>query len=485
MFPSTYTLGNQTQNTTTTLQRENTDEISKMFTTLYDGDIINSSSNSNSSNSNSSSVDFIQDHFLLQHQQLHQLPSSDAQPFLCNTASSMSIRAPWNLFTPTSVSPASPTSSCFSSSGNDTETESESVYSSPAIALIPYPSTSAANTSIDAAMMVDHMDEDSVEFSDLFAQIGDLFPNNHSTVEDITTVVAAPATVAGVNDGSIYVYSTTELVLFTEHLREQLQQEEEKWLHHHHHHAKPKEALHISETAESHHSNNSIYTAAARTMGRHQRSSSLSSVVSFASYTSPVISCATLSRNQYHLNQQQQQEQQYYVNQEQDQDDDAMSTCSSSSSLSSAPSSRASSPETSSSSTTTTSTTTTATTNDIENMMTSEADGTTTITNQKDGSIMCFNRTTGTMSFRCDLCPTQTQSFGRIHDLKRHQATKHATVEGGTVKTWLCEFCEKPFARRDALLRHYSVKAARVDGVHPGKEEVDVLAAVRARAKLI
>ncbi|KAF9150189.1 hypothetical protein BG015_008011 [Linnemannia schmuckeri] len=453
MFPSTYSLGNQTQNTTTTLQRENTDEISKMFTTLYDGDAINSSPNLNSSNSNNNSVDFIQEYFLLQHQELRQQSSSDSQPFLFHTTSSMSTPAPWNLFTPTPVSPASPTSSCFSSSGNDTETESESVYSSPAIALIPYPSTSAANTSIDAAIMVDHMDEDSVEYSNLFSRIESLFSNNHSIVEGIAAVVAAPATAAGGNDGSIYEYPAAEFALFTEHLREQQQQEEEK-THHRHHHAKCEEALHISDNAESHHNNNSsIYTATTRTTGGPQRSSSLSP---------------------------QQQEQQYYVKQAQDQDDDAMSTYSSSSSLSSAPSSRASSPETSSSTTTTT-----TTTDGSENMMTSEADGTTTITNQKDGSIMCFNRTTNTMSFRCDLCPTQTQSFGRIHDLKRHQATKHATAEGGAAKTWPCEFCEKPFARRDALLRHYSVKAAREDGVHPGKEEVDVLAAVRARAKLI
>ncbi|KAK3805972.1 MAG: hypothetical protein JOS17DRAFT_768222 [Linnemannia elongata] len=468
MFPSTYTLGNQTQqpNTaTTTLHRENTDEISKMFTTLYDGDSINTSNNCNSSNidcNSNNNIDFIQEYFL-QHQQLRQ-HSSDTSSFFHTTPTSMSNPAPWNMFTPTPVSPASPTSSCFSSSGNDTETESDSLYSSPALALLPYPTNSAANTSIDA-MMVD-LDEDSVEYSDLFSRIEGHFLNNPSTIDEIAAVVAAAS--AGGN-GDVYQYPAAEVALFTEHLREQ-EEEAKKSCQHRHRHTKGKEALHISNNAEPHPYNN--YN---RTTGGPQRSSSLSPTISFAPYISPIISCASLSRNQqqhndnhYYLNQLQQQE--FNVKQEQDHDDDdAMSTYSSSSSLSSAPSSRAGSPEIS---------------NGIDTI-TSSSDGTTTITNQKDGSIMCFNRTTGTVSFRCDLCPTQQQSFGRIHDLKRHQATKHATSEGGPTKTWPCEFCEKPFARRDALLRHYSVKAARGDGVHPGKEEADVLAAVRARAKLI
>lgn len=432
-----------------------------MFTTLYDGDSITTSNNSNSSNN----IDFIQEYFLLQHQQLRQ-HSSDTPSFFHTTPTSMSNPELWSMFTPTPVSPASPTSSCFSSSGNDTETESDSVYSSPALALLPYPTNSAANTSIDA-MMVD-LDEDSVEYSDLFSRIEGQFSNNLSTVDDIAAVIAAAS--AGGN-GDVYQYSAAEVALFAEHLREQ-EEEEKKPHHHRHRHAKGKEALQISDNAESHPYNNCNQTT-----GGPQRSSSLSPTISFAPYTSPTISCASLSRSQqqrnhnhYYLNQLQQQ-QEFHVKQEQDQDDDddAMSTYSSSSSLSSAPSSRAGSPETSNGTETTT----------------SSSDGTTTITNQKDGSIMCFNRTTGTVSFRCDLCPTQQQSFGRIHDLKRHQATKHATAEGGPTKTWPCEFCEKPFARRDALLRHYSVKAAKGDGVHPGKDETDVLAAVRARAKLI
>ncbi|KAG0287360.1 hypothetical protein BGZ96_008688 [Linnemannia gamsii] len=335
MFPSTYTLGNRAQDTVT-LRREPTDEISKMFTTIFDGDSF-----------------------------FHTTPTSSMSNLV---------------FTP--MSPASPTSSCFSSSGNDTETEFDSVYSSPAITLTPFPSTSAANTSIDPAMTVDHMDEDSVEYPDLFSGMENF--SNNTTSEDIAAVVAAAT--------GVYQYSAAE--------------------------------------------------------------------------------------QEYHSKQNQ--------DQDDNDDDDAMSTYSSSSSLSSAPSSRACSPETFPSTTSGTATTTTNTT-----IATASEDGaTTTITNPKDGSIMCFNRTTGQMSFRCDLCPPPTsdqhpQSFGRIHDLKRHQATKHATPEGGCAKTWPCEFCEKPFARRDALLRHYSVKAQKEDGVHPTTEEVNVLAAVRARAKLI
>jgi hypothetical protein len=327
-------------------------------------------------------------------------------------------------------------------------------------------------------MMVDFMDEDSIEYSDIFLRVDSFLPNN-TTSEDIAAVVAGG-----------YQYPTADDAIFSEHMREQqLQSEEEEMEPHHQHRHGNKGALHISANAESHHIDNTYITVA--TTGGPQRSSSLSPVVSFAPYTSPVTSCASLSRNQHKHNRchRLNQQQEYHINQEQDwdqDDDDAMSTYSSSSSLSSAPSSRACSPEPSSSSASDTTITTTNTTKETV----SEDSTTTTITNAKDGSIMCFNRTTGQMSFRCDLCPPPEphqlpQSFGRIHDLKRHQATKHATPESGCVKTWPCEFCGKPFARRDALLRHYSVKTQRVDGIHPTSQEVDVLAAVRARAKLI
>jgi hypothetical protein len=104
------------------------------------------------------------------------------------------------------------------------------------------------------------------------------------------------------------------------------------------------------------------------------------------------------------------------------------------------------------------------------------ANGTTVIKND-DGSIMVFNPSTDTVTFRCELCPSE--SFGRIHDLKRHQTSKHQRT------TWPCEFCQRPFVRRDALLRHYTVKATRYDGVHPPTSDTETLLAVRARAKLI
>ncbi|KAF9184843.1 hypothetical protein BGZ51_003108 [Haplosporangium sp. Z 767] len=100
-----------------------------------------------------------------------------------------------------------------------------------------------------------------------------------------------------------------------------------------------------------------------------------------------------------------------------------------------------------------------------------------TVIRSEDGSIMVYNPTTESMTFRCELCPRE--SFGRIHDLKRHQASKHQE------KIWPCEFCNRPFVRRDALLRHYTVKAARDDGLHPASHETDKLMAARARAKLI
>ncbi|KAF9362096.1 hypothetical protein BGX34_006706 [Mortierella sp. NVP85] len=78
--------------------------------------------------------------------------------------------------------------------------------------------------------------------------------------------------------------------------------------------------------------------------------------------------------------------------------------------------------------------------------------------------------------FRCELCPNER--FGRVHDLKRHQISKH------NEKTWPCDFCHRPFVRRDALLRHYAVKAARDDGIHPSSHETNRLSEARARAKL-
>ncbi|KAG0226664.1 hypothetical protein BGW42_003494 [Actinomortierella wolfii] len=79
--------------------------------------------------------------------------------------------------------------------------------------------------------------------------------------------------------------------------------------------------------------------------------------------------------------------------------------------------------------------------------------------------------------YRCELCPGER--FGRVHDLKRHHISKHNEM------TWPCDFCHRPFVRRDALLRHYTVKAARNDGVHPTQDEPERLSEARARAKLL
>ncbi|GJJ69825.1 hypothetical protein EMPS_02174 [Entomortierella parvispora] len=79
--------------------------------------------------------------------------------------------------------------------------------------------------------------------------------------------------------------------------------------------------------------------------------------------------------------------------------------------------------------------------------------------------------------YRCELCPRER--FGRIHDLKRHQVSKHNDTN------WPCDFCRRPFVRRDALLRHYSVKSQRKDGIHPTADEKNRLSEARARAKLV
>ncbi|KAG0087576.1 hypothetical protein BGZ92_007223 [Podila epicladia] len=100
-----------------------------------------------------------------------------------------------------------------------------------------------------------------------------------------------------------------------------------------------------------------------------------------------------------------------------------------------------------------------------------------TVVRNEDGSIMVYNPATDAMTFRCELCPLE--SFGRIHDLKMHQTSKHQEM------TWPCDFCHRPFVRRDALLRHYTVKAARDDGIHPASHEVEKLLEARARAKML
>ncbi|KAF8963990.1 hypothetical protein BGZ46_000857 [Entomortierella lignicola] len=87
------------------------------------------------------------------------------------------------------------------------------------------------------------------------------------------------------------------------------------------------------------------------------------------------------------------------------------------------------------------------------------------------------NSSQDTSGYRCELCPGER--FGRVHDLKRHQISKHNEM------TWPCDFCHRPFVRRDALLRHYSVKAARRDGVHPTDQEENRLQEAKARAKLL
>ncbi|KAF9276234.1 hypothetical protein BGZ68_010163 [Mortierella alpina] len=83
----------------------------------------------------------------------------------------------------------------------------------------------------------------------------------------------------------------------------------------------------------------------------------------------------------------------------------------------------------------------------------------------------------GDGGYLCKHCPQER--FGRVHDLKRHQISKH------NERTWPCDFCHRPFVRRDALLRHYTVKAARNDGIHPSSQEKCRLSEARARAKLI
>ncbi|CAM0140043.1 unnamed protein product [Umbelopsis sp. WA50703] len=54
--------------------------------------------------------------------------------------------------------------------------------------------------------------------------------------------------------------------------------------------------------------------------------------------------------------------------------------------------------------------------------------------------------------FRCDVDGCN-KNFDRRHDLSRHEATVHRGE-----RAYHCEYCEKPFSRKDALVRHVTVK---------------------------
>jgi uncharacterized Zn-finger protein len=54
--------------------------------------------------------------------------------------------------------------------------------------------------------------------------------------------------------------------------------------------------------------------------------------------------------------------------------------------------------------------------------------------------------------FRCE-AEGCGKNFDRRHDLTRHEATVHRGE-----RAYHCEYCEKPFSRKDALVRHVTVK---------------------------
>ncbi|KAF9905470.1 hypothetical protein EC991_001637 [Linnemannia zychae] len=525
MFPATYTLGNQTHTAatapTTPLRRETTDEFSKRYTTLFDNGTGNNVSTQ-------SSLDT-------------QVFSHTNMTSLLDPASSISA-ASWATstnFTPDS--PASPISSCFSSSGHDTETETESAYSSPVSHVIPC-KTSADNASINVTLM--DFGEDSLEYNSISHSSFE-YINNHDIdplmrIQDllsdsVANEIAAVAA-ASIIPTSLLDCSAAVVAFFGQQERHTQQQilhgcnwEEEKETPDHF----IQEALDIFDNnnnddniTKSHNCYGAMNSTSTTTAGGPtRRSSSLSPLVSFAPYPSPsstVVSCSSLLRTLQHCKtlstdsndndndamyqqqsstdsepQQANQEQDNYnfkIKYEDD-NDDAMSTYSTSSSLSSAPSTRCSSPETADSNSITTHNTSASSTPAPMPIIPS-IKGIAAI-RQNDGSIMCRNPTTGSVFFLCEICITATpssiaslnrkQSFGRIHDLRRHQATKHpSNIHGAAkIKVYTCEHCRASFGRRDALLRHYSVKSTRNDGVHPSKEEKELLDACRARAKLI
>ncbi|KAK3846658.1 MAG: hypothetical protein J3R72DRAFT_514603 [Linnemannia gamsii] len=570
MSLSTYTLRNQTLTTTstssstTTLSNEIANFVNEMFTTIYNGDI-NDINNHPSNSSPQLALGTL----------VHSCTDSTTTTMMNSLSAAEPI--PWTTTHFSPISPTSPILSCFSSSGNNTDTDTEAAYFTPVTCLTPRNDFSAVDTSLDAAIMIGLGNDYIYSSDDLCAGaqvMGDLLFD--TAVGEIANSVPS---LGG------FDYHVAEVAHFAD---EYLQQP------HQHHYSdverdkgkrkgkeKPlqvdKGALHICETdvninntsTKSHngHGSNSMQatspaaTATGTKGGPSRRSGSRSRLTTFSPYpsssssssspTSPVPSSssssssptssvppsASLSRKQ-HKNkkknkgldknndsmwkqvdlseaerQRQEQVEQVDIDNHINHDNDnAVSTCAPSSSLSSTPSSHCSSPGASITTSISSSSSTPASTSTLAPEVPLRIPGTEGMTtiHHKDGSIMCFNPATGTCIYYCDLClaaadhPTSSSSpssfspsssssnshipsFGRIHDLKRHQNTTHhqaASLNGrGPAKMWLCEFCEKTYSRRDALFRHYTVKSAREDGVHPTKDQKHLIDACRARAK--
>ncbi|KAG0371136.1 hypothetical protein BGZ54_010110 [Gamsiella multidivaricata] len=387
------------------LKRETTDDLSKMYTTLYDAE------------------DQLQqqEYALYQQQRQEVQASANALPdVLLNAPSS-----PWNEH----YQPASPTSSCYSGSSSS----SDSAHSSPAVDLLKTIDQEEADelAGLFNITIEDLLSGNPLSFNYLDADVSDSISN----FSLFAPQQPQPMTVAALHFDSMDQQQQQMQMQYQQQLLQHNQQQQQHYQNLH--------SQQQQQQQQHHHA------------GPH-RSRSLSPVISSAPY--PATQQSSHSPFLPHSPEQRYSEMTppspaaTYA--------PSPSPCPPSPAAPSTPCMSPISPIP-----------TTAAITTLSN-----AEGMTMIKNE-DGSIMVYNPQTESMTFRCELCPSE--SFGRIHDLKRHQTSKHQAM------TWPCEFCNRPFARRDALLRHYTVKSAREDGVHPASHETEKLLAARSRAKLI
>ncbi|KAG0202869.1 hypothetical protein BGX28_004745 [Mortierella sp. GBA30] len=423
------------------LRRETTDEISKMYTTLYDNDDVQQQ------------LEYAQ----LQQQQHLNIQNQDLVNALVNPVT-------WNEFGLQQQqqhiqSPVSPALSCFSGSSSPFSTDSGSAHSSPA----------ALRNMIGTDDADDLVDMFNITIEDLLSSVSDF--SNQATLfsPQYQDQYQQPIMAALDFDGVMVKQEQNEYFRTQQQYQQQLQQHQEQQRQHY-------QTLH----SQCHGSS---------TSGGPQRSGSLSPVMPSSPYhhshhrAHPCLRTrvkSEISNDPQVLSQQAPDHSSSHES-----TTTLMSSPSPSSPCLSAPLTPCISPLSPSLNAVSpnmtaaqklTAAATVVTSTDINNNTIPGTEGMTVIRSE-DGSIMVYNPTTESMTFRCELCPGET--FGRIHDLKRHQASKHHE------RTWPCEFCQRPFVRRDALLRHYTVKAARNDKIHPASHETEKLMAARARAKLI
>ncbi|KAG0263245.1 hypothetical protein BG011_009080 [Mortierella polycephala] len=411
MFPSSTSFTAISGQENPTLRRESTDEISKMYTTLYDNE------------------DPQQQQEYLQQKQLQ----GDDVDFINALLGSPT----WNEFG--IQSPASPTSSCFSGCSSPTSS-SGSAHSSPATGLIKMMDADEADELVDLF----NITIDDLLAGNPLAFQGDVDPLNLAATNLALFAPSQPQ--QNLETAALHFdnnsMTSQEQDYFQMQYQQQVQQHQEQQKQHY-------QLLHSQSSSTN------------GSSSRPQRSGSLSPVTSSTPYP--------MRKNRFTPETCQSPEHPYFDSMP----SSPIATYTSPYSLSPAPLTPCMSPIKEQRSFETNVAASAAQTSPVALPRTEGM----TVIRSEDGSIMVYNPITESMTFRCELCPRE--SFGRIHDLKRHQASKHQE------KIWPCEYCNRPFVRRDALLRHYTVKAARDDGLHPASHETDKLMAARARAKLI